>query len=134
MAIITIEPSDPRPIYQQIIDEIRRALVVGSLRADEPLPSVRRLAADLRVNPNTVQQAYRELERDGVVYVRRGMGTFVAGLSSIAEERRTLARSLAGRTLREAYRHGLDIDDLITALRQAARSQEGGPDSSEESS
>ncbi len=123
MAIITIEPSDPRPIYQQIMDEIRRALVVGSLRADDPLPSVRRLAADLRVNPNTVQQAYRELEREGVAYVRRGMGTFVAGLSSLAEERRRLAKSLAERSLREAYRHGLGVDDLVTALQQVAAAE-----------
>jgi len=123
MAIITIEPSDPRPIYQQIMDEIRRALVVGSLRADDPLPSVRRLAADLRVNPNTVQQAYRELEREGVAYVRRGMGTFVAGLTSLEEERRRLARSLAERSLREAYRQGLGVDDLVAALRQVAASE-----------
>jgi len=75
--IFHIDPADSRPIYLQIMDEVRRAVVVGTLGPDSPLPSVRQLAADLRVNPNTVQQAYRELEREGLIYVRRGQGTFV---------------------------------------------------------
>ena len=55
--LIEIQPGDTRPIYLQIMDEIRRAVVIGTLKKDEGLPSVRELAADLRVNPNTVQQA-----------------------------------------------------------------------------
>jgi GntR family transcriptional regulator len=69
--LITIDAADPRPIYVQITDEVRRSIVVGTLKADDPLPSVRQLAGQLRVNPNTVQQAYRELERVGLIYVRR---------------------------------------------------------------
>lgn len=118
--VILIDPSDSRPIYLQIMDEVRRALVMGTLRADEPLPSVRQLAAELRVNPNTVQQAYRELEREGLAYVRRGLGTFAATLASRAEERRKLARSLAERSLREAYRRGLTAEELVAAVRRAA--------------
>ncbi|MGH7481367.1 MAG: GntR family transcriptional regulator [Longimicrobiales bacterium] len=129
--VLTIDPNDVRPIYIQIMDEIRRALVVGSLRADEPLPSVRQLAADLRVNPNTVQQSYRELEREGVVYVRRGQGTYAASLpEGRARERRTLAAEVAQRAVRDAYRHGLDAEELVTAIREAAparaRSSSGG--------
>ena len=75
---LTINTADPRPIYVQIMDEVRRAIVLDTLRPEDPLPSVRQLAGDLRVNPNTVAQAYRELERSGTVYVRRGQGTFVA--------------------------------------------------------
>lgn len=131
MTLITIEPSAPRPIYLQIMDEIRRGLVVGTLKPDDPLPSVRRLAAELRVNPNTVQQAYRELEREGVVYVRRGLGTFLADLASGEEERRRLARTVAERALREAYRHGLAADELIEAL--AALAATDGADAEEES-
>ena len=114
--LITINPSDHRPIYLQIMDEIRRAIAVGTLAADDPLPSVRQAAADLRVNPNTVQQAYRELEREGIVHVLRGKGTFVTGLRSSAEERRELARSVAVRALQDARRHGLGLDELIDAL------------------
>ena len=122
--LIAINPSDPRPIYQQIMDEIRRALVVGTLAPDDPLPSVRQLAAELRVNPNTVQQAYRELERDGVVHVRRGLGTFVSAALSRRSEREGLARSVAARALTEAHRHGLSADELIEAVRRAARDEE----------
>lgn len=114
--LIALEPSDPRPLYLQIADEVRRAVVVGALAADEPLPSVRQLSGELRINPNTVQQAYRELEREGVVYVRRGLGTFVAAPDPARADRERLARGLAARAAREAYRHGLSVAELIAAL------------------
>ena len=129
--LINVNPSDPRPLYLQIMDEVRRALVVGTLRPDEPLPSVRQLAADLRVNPNTVQQAYRELEREALVYVQRGRGTFAAGMPGSKGEHQELARELAQelaiRVLQEAFRYGLTVDELIEALRHAAatRSADG---------
>jgi GntR family transcriptional regulator len=118
--LIKINPASHRPIYLQIVDEVRRAIAVGTLEPEDSLPSVRQTAVDLRINPNTVQQAYRELEREGVVHVRRGRGTFVTGLHSSAEERRELARSLAVTALQEAQRHGLNLDEFIDALRLAA--------------
>ena len=117
---VAINTADPRPIYVQIMDEVRRALVVGTLRSEDPLPSVRQLAADLRLNPNTVAQAYRELEREGIVYVRRGQGTFVAERPPVAAERKHLARDVAERALLDAHRHGLDADELIEAIRRKA--------------
>jgi GntR family transcriptional regulator len=124
--IISITQNDDRPIYVQIMDEIRRAIVIGTLRADEPLPSVRQLSADLRVNPNTVQQAYRELERDGVVYVRRGQGTFVAEALSSQPDRDKLASSVAERALRDAYRSGLTVNELIEAIHSLSNLQREG--------
>ena len=119
--LITIDAADARPIYVQIMDEIKRAVVLGTVKSDDPLPSVRQLAGDLRVNPNTVQQAYRELERDGLVYVRRGQGTFVSseGGSQTGRERRELAGMVAERALREAYRNGLTAEELMAAIRAA---------------
>ena len=122
--LIAINPSDARPIYRQIMDEIRRALVVGTLAPEDPLPSVRQLAGELRINPNTVQQAYRELEREGVVHVKRGLGTFASDVASRREERAELARSVAARALREAHRHGLTADELIEAVHDAARDEQ----------
>jgi GntR family transcriptional regulator len=116
---VAINTADPRPIYVQIMDEVRRALVVGTLRAEDPLPSVRQLAADLRLNPNTVAQAYRELEREGVVYVRRGQGTFVTERASPKDERGALARDVAARALLDAHRHGIGVDELIEAIRRS---------------
>ena len=122
---LSINTADPRPIYVQIMDEVRRAIVLGTLRPEDPLPSVRQLASDLRVNPNTVAQAYRELERAGVAYVRRGQGTFIADAGPAAEsERHDLARGVAERALLEAHRSGIGADELIEAIRQVALSRD----------
>ena len=117
--LIRLDPADARPIYQQIVDEVRRAVVLGTLAPDDPLPSVRALAAELRVNPNTVQQAYRELEHAGIVYSRRGQGTFATRADG-ASERETLARDVAERALRDARRYGLEPDELVAAILRVA--------------
>jgi GntR family transcriptional regulator len=116
---LTIDVSDSRPIYVQIMDEVKRGIVLGTWRTDEALPSVRQLAVELRINPNTVQQAYRELEREGVVYVRRGQGTYITEADPVGP-RRDLLDGLAQRVLQEARRHGFETDELIDALRSHA--------------
>ena len=114
---VSIKTDDPRPIYLQIMDEIRRALVVGTLKPEDPLPSIRRLASQLRINPNTVAQAYRELERADIVFTRRGQGTFVSpDVQPDREERRGLARDVAQRALRDAHRNGLGAVELLDAI------------------
>jgi GntR family transcriptional regulator len=121
--LIRVRPTDARPIYLQIMEEVRRAIALGLVEADEPLPSVRQLATDLRINPNTVQQAYRELERDGLVYARRGRGTFVAELRSTKRERQVLAREVAERAVRDAYGRGLTVEELVEAVRRLAETE-----------
>jgi GntR family transcriptional regulator len=118
--LIAVDANDPRPLYVQIVDEVRRALVLGRLAVDESLPSVRALAADLRINPNTVSQAYRELERDGVVEVRRGQGTYIVKASVNGTQRRALARAVVDRAMRDAQRCGLSVEELIEAIRAAS--------------
>jgi GntR family transcriptional regulator len=126
--IVSLDPRDPRPLYLQIVDEVRRALVVGTLRPEDPLPSVRELATQLVVNPRTVSQAYGELERDGVIYVKRGQGTFVAPTAQPkARERKALTREVAKRAVRDAFRNGVPIDALIQSIRDlAAEGPEAG--------
>ena len=110
------------------MDEVRRALVIGTLQPEDPLPSVRELAAELVVNPRTVSQAYQELERDGVVYVRRGQGTFVApGTHADDQERRALARSVAKRALLEARRNGLGVEELMMVMKEVAAEEGSEP-------
>ena len=121
----SIDPQATRPIYVQIMDEVRRLIALGDLRTDDPLPSVRQLAADLRVNHNTIVQAYRELERDDVVYVRRGQGTFVAAQREPAAGRAKLLGEVAERAATDAHRHGFTTEELIEALELAPDAKGG---------
>ena len=126
--LVNLDPNDGRPLYLQIMDEVRRAIVVGTLRAEDPLPSVRELAGELVVNPRTVSQAYQELEREGLIYVRRGQGTFVSeGVRRGGGERRKLAREAAKRALLDARRNGLSAEELVTAIQKLA-AEEGETD------
>jgi len=126
--LVTLDPGDARPLYLQIMDEVRRTLVVGTLQPEDPLPSVRELAAELLVNPRTVSQAYRELEREGIVYVRRGQGTFVApNVHRGWAERRALGLEVAKRALLEARRSGLGVEDLLRFIGEVADSEEEVP-------
>ena len=119
--LVTLDTRDLRPLYLQIMDEIRRAVVVGKLKPEDPLPSVRDLASELAINPRTVSQAYQELEREEIVYVKRGQGTFVSPTTrKNSRERQHLARALAKRTLIEARRSGLDAGELIATLKEIA--------------
>ena len=122
--LVTLDTTDARPVFRQIVDEIQRCVAVGVLKSGESLPAVRNLAADLKVNANTVQHAYRTLEREGTVYVKRGVGTFVAASPKTNTARQgQIARQLAERMLREGYRHGLLASDLIAALKEIAPGQ-----------
>jgi GntR family transcriptional regulator len=122
--LVTLDTADARPVFRQIVDEIQRCVAVGVLKSGESLPAVRNLAADLKVNANTVQHAYRTLEREGTVYVKRGVGTFVAASAKTNTARQgQIARQLAERMLREGYRHGLLASDLIAALKEIAPGQ-----------
>jgi GntR family transcriptional regulator len=120
--LVNIDPSDPRPVYQQIADEVRRCVSIGILKPGEPLPASRKLADELKINANTVQHAYRTLEHEGAVYVKRGLGTFIS--TRAREHGRgkhgAIARQIAERMLREGFRHGLLGSDLIAALQEIA--------------
>ena len=130
---IHLSRSDERPLYVQIMDAVRRGLVRGTLRPEDALPSVRDLASDLRVNPRTVSQAYAELERDGVVQVRHGKGTFVAPeVRPDQRERPRLAKQVARRALADASRNGLVLEDVLEALRDVGEGESPGDDTKED--
>lgn len=119
--LVELDPEDPRPAFRQIADEIQRAVVVGVLKPDDPLPAGPKLAQELKLNANTVRHAYRTLEHEGIVYVRRGMGTFVGKRPRESRARQAaVARQIAERMLREGYRQGLLASDLIAALQEIA--------------
>ncbi len=113
-----IDPRSPTPLYAQIAGRIRVAIAAGELHEGHHLPSVRQLATTLRVNPATVVQAYRELEREGFLELRHGAGTFVRGVSDERKkgERVRGAVELVQGLLSEAARLGVNGEDLRTAL------------------
>jgi GntR family transcriptional regulator len=114
-----IDPRSPIPLYAQIADRIRIAVATTELAPGAALPSVRQLASQLRVNPATVVQAYRELEEAGVVESRQGTGTFVRELAEPKREaeRQREARRLVRRLLQDASVLGVTRDDLAHALK-----------------
>jgi GntR family transcriptional regulator len=114
-----IDPRSPIPLYVQIADRIRIAVATLELAPGAALPSVRQLAAQLRVNPATVVQAYRELEEAGVAESRQGAGTFVRELAEPKREaeRQRQARRLVRQLMQEASQLGVTRDDLLAALR-----------------
>lgn len=79
---------DARPIYEQIKDGLRKLVLSNVIRQDEKLPSVRELASQLAINPNTIQKAYRELEQEGFIYTVSGRGSFAAPLSDVQSKRK----------------------------------------------
>lgn len=85
--MLTLNYRDTRPIYEQIYDGLRRLMLTGVMAPEEKLPSVRQLAADLAINPNTIQRAYRELEQAGYIYTVAGKGAYCAGPGAATQGR-----------------------------------------------
>jgi GntR family transcriptional regulator len=118
-----IDPRSPVPLYEQIAARIRVAIAAEEYRAGDALPSVRQLSSMLRVNPSTVVQAYRDLERQGFVETRHGAGTYVRSVSPAVrdEERVRQARALVQSVLAEAARLGIGAADVARALAEEMR-------------
>jgi len=119
-----LDPRSPVPLYEQIAARIRVAVAADEFAAGDALPSVRQLAGSLRVNPATVVQAYRDLERDGFVEMRHGAGTFVQALPAVrrASEKQKQARELVRRMMSEAAKLGIGLRELREALAQESSS------------
>lgn len=113
-----VNPRDPTPLYAQIADGVRVAIARGELAAGNPLPSVRQLATELRINPATVSQAYRQLETEGLVDMRQGAGSFVAEVAPDRRhrERITRLRAAVRELLAEGVRLGLTPHDVRTTF------------------
>jgi GntR family transcriptional regulator len=112
-----IDPRSPTPLYAQIATRLRVAIASGELEKGEALPSVRVLAAQLRINPATVVQAYRDLETDGLVSTRHGAGTFV---QDVAPEKRNRERAAEARRLvRELVAEAGSLGITTAELRKA---------------
>lgn len=111
-----IDPGSHVPIYLQIAAQIRAAVAAGLFRSGEALPSLRAMALEIQVNPNTVQRAYEELEREGLVYSQRGKGLFVADQGTASAQDHAL--ELVRQAFAEALRAGQDAGVPREQMRQ----------------
>lgn len=113
-----IDPRSPTPLYEQIAARVRVAIAAGDLGPGDALPSVRALARELRINPATVVQAYRDLALDGFVEIRHGQGTFVQDVPGFVrdEERTAQAEKLVREMLQEAARLGISAEEIARVL------------------
>lgn len=116
--MISLNYRDPRPMYEQIKDSFVKLILSGGIGAEERLPSVRELASQLAINPNTIQRAYRELEQEGYIYTVAGKGSFASQdreaqsmkVKQLLDEFDALAQRLIS--------YGVDIESLVSRLRK----------------
>lgn len=118
--IIRIDPASPDPLFEQVVFAIKSAVAKGSASAGGKLPSVRELARELAINPNTVVRAYEVLERDGVIVRRQGAGCFLTGRGSdlAGAERKRQLHELLRRAATESFHLGFAPEDVERALKK----------------
>ena len=117
--MLSLDYRDPRPIYEQVKDDLRRLMVTGVMTEGEKLPSVRSLASSLAINPNTIQRAYDALESEGYIYAVAGKGSFVAPNAGVDQGRRDRLMKTFDDTVTELYFLGVSSSELtgrMTAL------------------
>lgn len=126
--MIILDYKDRRPIYEQVAEKLEELMLLGVLGENEPLPSVRSLAMELSINPNTIQRAYAELERQGYIYTVKGKGSFVAENSVMKEKRKKDLLIQVSEVIDEAIRLGIsgeEIKNMVEIQYQVAE-KEGG--------
>ena len=116
--MLNLDYRDARPIYEQVRDNLRRLMVSGAIQEGEKLPSVRSLASNLAINPNTIQRAYESLEAEGSVYSIPGKGSFAAPRTGVDEERRDRLLGQFDSLTAELLYLGVTRDRLIARIRE----------------
>ncbi|EHL17742.1 hypothetical protein HMPREF9630_01432 [Peptoanaerobacter stomatis] len=117
--MIQVDVRSRVPIYEQIINSIKQMSISGVLLPDEKLPSVRELAKDMTINPNTIQKAYQELERQGIIYIKRGQGTFINPdiKAKNKEEKMTNLKETINTIVVESIYLGISKEELIEIIK-----------------
>ena len=116
--MITLDYADRRPIYEQVIEKMKDLILLGVLETDSQLPSVRELAMELSINPNTVQRAYAELERQGVIYCIKGRGNFVAGIKNLMEQHTEEMKSQLSELVKKAKKADVSEEEFVELVKQ----------------
>lgn len=114
--MFSVNYRDSRPIYEQVKDSIRLAIITGAMKADDKVPSVRDLAGQLAINPNTIQKAYRELESEGYIYSVPGKGSFVGECREALESRKKELFIQLDSAVSELNHLGVSADDICSYI------------------
>ena len=117
--MITLDYADRRPIYEQVVDKMKELILLGVLETDSQLPSVRELAMELSINPNTVQRAYAELERQNVIYCVKGRGNFVSGVKDLKEEHKKELLTQISELVQEVAKAGISEEELLDCVKKS---------------
>lgn len=114
--MIYLDYQDRRPIYEQIVERFQRMIVKGALEPGSQMPSVRQMAAELSINPNTIQKAYAVLEQEGYIYPVKVKGSFVAGAAAVKEKRRQMGLNRLSACLREVRELGMSREECLAEM------------------
>lgn len=123
---LNVDTTSPLPIYAQVMEQIRKAIAGGTLGPGDQLPTVRQLAVELRINPNTVARVYKELEHQGLIATRQGSGTFVSAEQPEVsdEQRRGELKRVARSVMAEAVMLGFTQAELVQAILETKDQEE----------
>ena len=114
--MIVLDLKDSRPLYEQIVERFKHLILCGALPEDEKMPSVRNLAMELSINPNTIQKAYGELEREGFIYSVKGRGNFVASNHNLKEAKKEEVKQQILALVKEGETIGLTREEIVKLL------------------
>lgn len=119
--MIILDYKDTRPLYEQIVDKFQKLILTGALEPNTRMPSVRSLAVELSINPNTIQRAYAELEREGFIYAVKGRGNFVAYDERLIRFRREKIMERLEQLAEEAREIGITREELAGYLQEGKK-------------
>lgn len=116
--MIFIDVKDSCPIYEQVVDRFKLLILKGVIGQDEKLPSVRNLAVELSLNPNTIQRAYGELERQGYIYTVKGKGNFASGSDNLIDKYKEEIYKQLREICKTAISIGMTQEELVSSIRE----------------
>lgn len=125
--LITISQKSDKPLYQQVVDQVKAQILSGQLRSGESLPSIRNLAQELTTSVITVKRAYDDLEKEGFIYTRQGLGSFVSELNrdEIKEATFKEVEEMLKEGIKQAIQVGLSLDDVVQMVKKMYEERRG---------
>jgi GntR family transcriptional regulator len=117
---IVVSPLNPDPMYKQVTDQIKDAIASGLIKPEEKLPSIREMSKELKISMITIKRAYADLENEGYINTRSGLGSFVANINkqALREEKLDEIRKDIAKILQTGRKFGISDDDIITLLKE----------------